>query len=192
MEKYRIYLETDKINPDSELYTKIDALAKYFTGQYGPDEEVSIRICDESKIPEIYNRFYAPGNDVDFHRDNVGIYSHRAFVEHFARNICIYYTKYETPDSILWLLTHEFAHYHIHKSYVFSAYMRYKNQLQNAKYDFDPCYSDDLVHEMHFEERFCNDIANFKSGDGGSDRCFDRVWWRNQKAIAARAGEGAE
>ena len=183
MEKYRIYLETDKIRPDSELYEKIDALARYFTGQYTPSEEVSIRICDEEKIPELYNRFYAAGNDVDFHRDNVGLYSHRAFVEHFSRNICIYYTKYETPDSILWMLAHEFTHYHIHRSYAFAAYMRYKNQKENAKYDFAPDYSDDLVHEMNFEERFCNDVANFKSGDGTTDRCFDRVWWRNQKAI---------
>ena len=26
--------------------------------------------------------------------------------------------------------------------------------------------------------------------EGKSDRCFDRVWWRNQKALAADAGKG--
>lgn len=183
MEKYRINIETDKIAIDGDLYSKIDALAKYFTGQYYPSEEVNIWICDEEKIPEIYNRFCSIVGDIDFHRDNVGLYSHRAFVEHIGRNICIYYTRYETPDSILWLLAHEFAHYHIHKSYAFSAYMRFQNQKENKKYDFAPSYSDDLVHEMNFEERFCNEIANFKSGDGTNERCFDRIWWRNQKDI---------
>ena len=183
MERYKIRLQTYKISPTGELYEKIDLLVRYLTRQYSRNENINVWICDEETIPEVYNRCYAPGNDVDFVRDKIGLYSFRAFVEYSCRNICIFYTKYETPDSILWLLAHEFAHYHIHKSYAFAGYMRFKNRKENARYDFAPDYSDDLVHEMNFEERFCNEIANYKSGDETTERCFDRVWWRNQKSI---------
>jgi len=190
MARYKIHLLTDKISAGSELHEKVELLVKYLTRQYSSSENIQLWICDEATIPEVYNQCYAPGNDVDFERDNIGVYSFRAFVEYSCRNICIFYTKYETPDSVLWMIAHEFAHYHIHKSPAFAKYMRYKNRQETAKYDFTPNYNDDLVHEMHFEERFCNDFANYETGDGNSDRCYDRVWWRNQKALAAAADAG--
>lgn len=190
MKKYTINIRTDKIREGGELYKKIDYLVEYFTKYYPRYENITVWVCDESTMAEAYNQCYAPGNDINFERDVGDFYAFRAFVEYSCRNICVFYTKYETPDSILWILAHEFAHYHIHKSQAFARYMRYKNQLAFAKYDFDPNYNDDIVHEMWFEEQFCNDFANFQSGAGDGDRCFDRVWWRNQKAIAAAAGKG--
>lgn len=111
----------------------------------------------------------------------------RAYLQY--ETIVIYHTRYETLNSIVWILLHEIMHYVINYNTIVYCMFKVLNQNflvdngihisldNNYQHDinFINAYKKDSVHEHMPEEKLCNNFATFLLGYN-----CDRKWWRKQ------------
>lgn len=138
---------------------------------------IKLIICDENTAGDFYKIYV----DNSF----PGIESHRAICAHNGKRciIGIYFTQYETIESITWLIIHELTHFAIRESGILDLYfllcrddfaesLSYNPTLFAKDYNL---HRQDEIHENIPEEAFANSVATKIIGKN-----YDRKWWREQ------------
>lgn len=102
--------------------------------------------------------------------------------------ITMYFSQYETVESMTWLFLHELGHMFIQHSEVIKGMLHYAKRQDYEKKGigskvkvywlddkYDEFYNSDEGHESDLEEHIVSEFATYVIG-----KDYSRAWWRNQ------------
>lgn len=158
-------------------------LMDWIKGVGAADWPIRVIIADGARKREVYMENY----DGEYPGDM----AFRAYIDRNPKTnlltICIFMDRAETPNSILWLLMHEFAHYNIRHTdmsplgYFFALkrdeWLKGLGITPQEYVDSVHLRNRDDLHEAEPEEVTVNNVATTIVGE-----CYDRAWWRRQWA----------
>ena len=186
------YILKDITTAFNRILNVMEISSNYYVGtivEYikDPDNHIDINILTESQALE------------DTHNTNKDLISFRAYIIY---DITVFYTRYETDESIIWLILHEIAHRIMRTDARTFCIMRMVDQvianeyakthypdhnstdeksfdfglpLYNQTY-FTSLYEKTDFHNALLEEQICNTFATMVIG-----KDYSRNWWEERR-----------